>query len=44
MQRAVKKSDNGKTVKNPIDKEIHKRSTKIMEKIFENESNEDLIE
>ncbi|MDE1767650.1 MAG: hypothetical protein KGI27_15460 [Thaumarchaeota archaeon] len=46
MQRIVKKSDikSKPNVKNPIDKDIHKRSTKVMEKIFENESDEALIE
>ncbi|MGI0069599.1 MAG: hypothetical protein ACREAN_05010 [Nitrosopumilaceae archaeon] len=46
MQRIVKKSDaKDKTdVKNPIDKDLHKRSTKVMEKIFENESDEPLVE
>lgn len=46
MQRAVKKADAKAKpdIKNPIDKDIHKRSTKVMEKIFENESDEALIE
>lgn len=46
MQRAVKKPDskNKSDVKNPIDKDLHKRSTKVMEKIFENESDEPLVE
>lgn len=45
MQRAVKKPDTKSKpdVKNPIDKDLHKRSTKVMEKIFENESDESLI-
>lgn len=46
VQRAVKKPDskNKPDVKNPIDRDLHKRSTKVMEKIFENESDESLVE
>jgi hypothetical protein len=52
MQRAVKNKTKDKAhsqgrkidMKNPLDKDLHKMSTKVVEKIFEDEPNDSLIE
>lgn len=48
MQRAVKDKTQSPSrkinIKNPLDKDLHKLSTKVAEKIFENEPDDSLIE